>query len=80
MKTNIKEEEIHKFSLRSAQILYYLHHEALKNYKSCSKGEESNLIGVIHRDFKPANLVFVKKNDFEQMFLIDFGISKIGYT
>jgi calcium-dependent protein kinase len=37
-------------------------------------------MGIIHRDFKPANLVFVKKEDPNTMFLIDFGIAKIGYT
>ena len=38
-------------------------------------------MGIIHRDFKPDNLVFANpKVNMKEMYLIDFGVAKIGYT
>lgn len=64
-----------------AQILKYIHYDALSNYKSKVGGEGEKLkIAIIHRDVKPQNIVYLKKEDIKSLYLLDFGIAKIGYS
>lgn len=78
IKTFMSEERTLEFAKRSAQILKYLHYDLMSKYKSKEKGiaDPNESLGIIHRDFKPANLVYTKN----QMYLIDFGIAKLGYS
>lgn len=40
-------------------------------------------MGIIHRDVKPQNIVFLSKDgskDMKDVYLLDFGVAKVGYA
>lgn len=81
---NPSEEEIYQFALRMAKILRYIHYQALSNFRSKDgTGEEKKQkMGIIHRDVKPQNIVFLNRDgkDMKDVYLLDFGIAKVGYA
>lgn len=60
IKTAKDEEEWYRFTLRMAQILKYIHYDAMEGFRSKEKSEEqTQKIAIIHRDIKPQNIVFL---------------------
>lgn len=57
-----------KFSLKSVLLLAKQLVNILENVHNR---------GVIHRDLKPENILLGKENDPTNVYLVDFGISKI---
>ena len=74
IKIGFKEEDIFAFVKRCASIFKYLHLTLLKDFRS-KEGKKEEPLSILHRDVKPANLVY----DNKQVYLIDFGIAKVGY-
>jgi serine/threonine-protein kinase len=63
-----------------AEILHYIHYEALADYRPIEKAEDaSERVGILHRDVKPANIVY-QGDEKNTLFLLDFGVAKVAYT
>ena len=75
-------QQLTEFCQRLARILYFLHYEALGEYRAENERKgEGGPLGFMHRDVKPQNIVWTDPaRTPESMYLLDFGISKVVYT
>lgn len=82
LRSSKDEEEWFQFALRMAQILKYIHYDAMESFRSKEKAEEqTQKIAIIHRDVKPQNIVFLNSSkEMKDVYLLDFGVAKVGYS